>query len=103
MADNDDFGVYATEIFENVWAEVTQRAPNVSLLDQRDLDAVTTAIAKGAWRGILRGIAHATHEINEKLREMAEAEGEEPYEIDPRLAISPEPDLWAQRYAEEEE
>jgi hypothetical protein len=98
MPDND-IGRYATEIFEDTFGELMERAAlGLAGLSEPDRDAVIAAVGKAAWMGILRGLAMQAHQANERLREEAEKTGEDAWQIDVDLQLDPFPDVWAQRY-----
>ena len=103
MSEPQDIGEFATEIFNDVYAELKSRSgPALARLPGPDRDAALTAIQKAAWRGILRGIALVTFAVNQQADE---AEAKDPdaevFRIDSQMQTDPEPDFWAERYGQE--
>lgn len=95
-----DVGREATEIFNEVFAELSSRlVGSLADISEGDRDAVLTAIGKAAWRGILRGIAITTYAVN---RQADDEEARDPdadvIRLDPQMRVSPEPDMWAERH-----
>jgi hypothetical protein len=71
-------------------------------LDEADRIAVLTAVSKGAWRGILRGVALYSHAFNEQAdAQLAEDPGADVTRVETTLHVDPEPDVWATRYGSE--
>jgi hypothetical protein len=88
-----DFTPFVAEIFSDLYDELEARFPELVALPERDRRAIATAITKAAWRGVLRGVALSTHEINQRAPQVRiqtwfDTDGEEP-------------DPWAERHGEE--
>jgi hypothetical protein len=109
----DDQAVYITEIFKAVAAELGERL-DVQDLSEKDELAITTAIAKAAWRGFLRGVATQSHGINQTLTARFEQLRRElpPDVVLPDITvetwlvgsdgdIGSEPDAWFERYGDD--
>src|SRR5262249_38527441 len=97
-----DFSADATEIFNDVFAEMMSRTDgSLAELSDQDRDAMLTAIAKAAWRGILRGIAITTYAVNQAAdAEEARDPDADVFRLDPQMQVGAEPDLWAENYGE---
>ncbi len=91
-----DIAPIVDEIFNDVFAELQSRLSKpLTDLPEADRVAILTAVMKGAWRGVLSGIAVQTHAVNEAS-----------HEVDVQTRFSgpkgdiAKPDLWAERYEE---
>jgi hypothetical protein len=91
-----DIAPFVDEIFNDVFAELQSRLSEpLTDLPEADRVAILTAVMKGAWRGVLSGIAVQTHAVNEAS-----------YGVDVQTWFrGPEgdigkPDLWAERYGQ---
>jgi hypothetical protein len=91
-----DIAPFVDEIFNDVFAELQSRLSEpLTDLSEADRVAILTAIMKGAWRGVLSGIALQTHAVNEAS-----------HDVDVQTWLrGPEgdigkPDLWAERYGQ---
>jgi hypothetical protein len=95
--DESNVSSFAAEIFGDLWSELQTRFPGIDELPERDRIAVGSAIGKAAWRGVLRGIAQLTSEINRQsggqvsIETWIHRDSEDAYE----------PDAWAERYGGE--
>jgi hypothetical protein len=104
MSNDDaiDIAPFVEEIFNDVFAELQSRLSEpLTDLAEADRVAILTAVMKGAWRGVLSGIAVQTHAVNEASRDV----DVQTWFRGPHGDIG-KPDLWAERYgrpAEEEE
>jgi hypothetical protein len=89
-----DITPFVDEIFNDVFAELQARlsAP-LTDLSEADRVAILTAVMKGAWRGVLSGIAVHTHAVNEASQEL----DVQTWFRGPDGDIG-KPDLWAERY-----
>jgi hypothetical protein len=97
-----DIGPFATEIFNDLVAELTTRFPGLALLPDPDRDAVLTAVMKAAWRGNLRGVALCSYAVNAQAdARLAEDPDADVFRVDMTLNVDPEPDPWADKYGEE--
>jgi hypothetical protein len=98
-----DFTPFAEEIFTDLIGELTTRFPGLVHLSDPDRSAVLTAVMKGAWRGILRGIAIHAHAFNEEADAQAvEDPDADVVRVDTQIIAGPEPDMWADSYADGE-
>jgi hypothetical protein len=91
-----DIAPFVDEIFNDVFAELQSRLSEpLTDLSEADRVAILTAVMKGAWRGVLSGIALQTHAVNEAS-----------HDVDVQTWLrGPEgdigkPDLWAERYGQ---
>jgi hypothetical protein len=89
-----DITPFVDEIFNDVFAELQSRLSEpLTDLPEADRVAILTAVMKGAWRGVVSGIAVQTHAVNEASDDIdvqAWLRGPDG-DID-------KPDLWAERY-----
>jgi hypothetical protein len=60
-----DITPFVGEIYNDVLSELESRTGCLTNLSEADQYAVHTAVMKGAWRGVLRGIALYTHEVSQ--------------------------------------
>jgi hypothetical protein len=95
-----DIGPFATEIFDQNFKELVERAPEgIANLSEADRDAVLTAIAKAGWQGILRGIAMVSYEVNQRAEAASEADPDaDVIRLDIQLTVDDVPDRWADRH-----
>jgi hypothetical protein len=91
-----DIAPFVDEIFNDVFAELQSRLSEpLTDLPEADRVAILTAVMKGAWRGVLSGIAVQTHAVNEASREV----DVQTWFRGPKGDIA-KPDLWAERYGQ---
>jgi hypothetical protein len=97
-----DITPFVDEIFTDVFAELQSRLSEpLTDLSEADRVAILTAILKGAWRGVLSGIAVQTHAVNAASQDL----NVQTWFRGPEGNID-NPDLWSERYgrpAEEED
>ncbi len=104
MSNDDpiDIAPFVDEIFNDVFAELQSRLSEpLTDLPEPDRVAILTAVMKGAWRGVVSGIAVQTHAVNEASHDV----DVQTWLRGPEGEIE-KPDLWAERYgqsAEEED
>jgi hypothetical protein len=94
-----DIAPFVEEIFNDVFAELQSRLSEpLTGLPEADRVAILTAVMKGAWRGVLNGIAVQTHAVNEASRDV----DVQTWFLGPEGDLS-QPDLWAERYGQPDE
>ena len=91
-----DITPFVDEIFNDVFAELQSRMSEpLTDLPEADRVAILTAVMKGAWRGVLSGIAVQTHAVNEASHDV----DVQTWFRGPEGDIA-NPDLWAERYGQ---
>jgi hypothetical protein len=92
--DPTDISPFVEEIVNDVFAELQSRLSEpLTDLPEADRVAILTAVMKGAWRGVLSGIAVHTHAVNEASHDV----DVQTWFRGPQGDIG-KPDLWAERY-----
>ncbi|WP_249019615.1 hypothetical protein [Conexibacter sp. S30A1] len=103
--DPTDVTPFVKQIANDLVRELVDRAPSLTELSVRDQDAISTAILKAAWRGILQGLATYQHEFNLNAAQMTAG--------NPELTIQraqvtvttvggvTEPDVWLRKYGDD--
>jgi hypothetical protein len=95
MSEGLDFTPFAEEIFKQCWDELLTRVDGLGDLPDADAVAISTAVGKAAWRGVLRGMALVTHEINQKSSTQVDLVLNRPEDD------TFEPDAWAEQYGQD--
>jgi hypothetical protein len=91
-----DITPFVDEIFNDVFVELQSRLSEpLTDLPEADRVAILTAVMKGAWRGVLSGIAVQTHAVNEAAQNV----DVQTWFRGPGGEIG-KPDLWAERYGQ---
>ena len=91
-----DITPFVDEIFNDVFVELQSRLSEpLTDLPEADRVAILTAVMKGAWRGVLSGIAVQTHAVNEAAHNV----DVQTWFRGPGGEIG-KPDLWAERYGQ---
>jgi hypothetical protein len=91
-----DITPFVDEIFNDVFAELQSRLSEpLTDLPEADRVAILTAVMKGAWRGVLSGIAVQTHAVNAASEDV----DVQTWFRGPDGHID-KPDLWAERYGQ---
>jgi hypothetical protein len=103
---------YLAEIVATVAGELFDQRLDSRDLSEKDALAITTALGKAAWQGLLRGVASHSHIVNEvlagkleELRRVVPPDIQLPsILVDTRIVgqegYGSEPDAWAERYGQ---